>query len=111
MFAISCFGLVWWTREYVPETAGVSLEEVDELFKSEAGREDAELRREVSFIFVEEIDAQTVESVPLVSDHTRGGPGVADSRTVCRGKRKRCLSRFLVFWFLLSCFIWSFVKG
>lgn len=31
----------------VPETAGVSLEDIDRLFTSEAGREDAELRREV----------------------------------------------------------------
>ncbi|KAL5531871.1 hypothetical protein ACEPAF_5434 [Sanghuangporus sanghuang] len=47
VFAVSCFGLVWWSRKYVPETAGVSLEEVDKLFKSDAGREDAELRREI----------------------------------------------------------------
>jgi hypothetical protein len=36
----------------VPETAGVSLEEVDRLFESNAGREDAELRQEVSCPFL-----------------------------------------------------------
>ena len=31
----------------MPETAGVSLEEVDALFRSEAAREDADMRQEV----------------------------------------------------------------
>ena len=36
-----------WAWALVPETAGVSLEEIDALFRSEAGREDALLRQEV----------------------------------------------------------------
>ena len=36
-----------WAWALVPETAGVSLEEIDALFRSEAGREDAVLRQEV----------------------------------------------------------------
>ncbi|EJD08214.1 general substrate transporter [Fomitiporia mediterranea MF3/22] len=48
VFSIACFGAALWSRMYVPETAGVSLEEIDQLFKSEAGREDAELRQEIA---------------------------------------------------------------
>lgn len=47
VFGFACFGAVLWAWARVPETAGVSLEEIDVLFKSEAGREDAELRQEV----------------------------------------------------------------
>lgn len=35
----------------MPETANVSLEEVDKLFKSDASREDAVLKEEVRFWF------------------------------------------------------------
>lgn len=48
VFGLACFAASWWARTRVPETAGVSLEDIDRLFASEAGREDAELRREVS---------------------------------------------------------------
>ncbi|KAI5117978.1 hypothetical protein M0805_004911 [Coniferiporia weirii] len=47
LFSLACFGASLWSRICVPETAGVSLEEIDRLFSSDAGREDAELRQEI----------------------------------------------------------------
>ncbi len=46
-FATACFAASLWSRYYVPETANVPLEEIDSLFKSDAGREDEELRHQV----------------------------------------------------------------
>lgn len=48
IFGFACLGAAQWAWARVPETAGVSLEEIDVLFASEAGREDARLRQEVS---------------------------------------------------------------
>ncbi|KAG0708551.1 general substrate transporter [Suillus ampliporus] len=51
IFACACFGAYLWSTYVVPETAGVSLEEMDTVFGSEAGREDCkrkfELEREL----------------------------------------------------------------
>ncbi|KAI0774810.1 general substrate transporter [Trametes elegans] len=47
IFAIACFlGYVWSTYS-VPETANVSLEEIDAVFGSSAGREDVDLKRQI----------------------------------------------------------------
>lgn len=46
-FATACFAASLWSRYYVPETANVPLEEIDSLFKSDAGREDEELRHQI----------------------------------------------------------------
>jgi len=46
-FSMACFAASLWSRFYVPETANVSLEEVDRLFKSEVGREDEEMRKQI----------------------------------------------------------------
>jgi hypothetical protein len=47
-FAIACFLAYFWATYVVPETANVSLEEIDAVFKSSAGVEDAALKRQVS---------------------------------------------------------------
>lgn len=47
VFAVSCTLAYFWATYIVPETANVSLEEIDAVFASSAGREDAQLRHEV----------------------------------------------------------------
>ena len=49
VFAFACFLGYFWSTYVVPETANVSLEEIDAVFGSSAGQEDAELKREVCF--------------------------------------------------------------
>ncbi|KAJ7915801.1 general substrate transporter, partial [Mycena leptocephala] len=46
-FATACFLAYLWATYSVPETAGVALEDMDRVFGSEVGREDALRRREV----------------------------------------------------------------
>ncbi|TCD66752.1 hypothetical protein EIP91_000993 [Steccherinum ochraceum] len=46
-FALACFIGYFWSTYIVPETANVSLEEIDAVFGSSAGQEDAELKREI----------------------------------------------------------------
>jgi hypothetical protein len=46
-FSIACFLAYFWATYLVPETANVSLEEIDAVFKSSAGVEDAVLKRQV----------------------------------------------------------------
>ncbi|KAJ7834979.1 MFS monosaccharide transporter, partial [Mycena olivaceomarginata] len=46
-FASACFLAYLWATYSVPETAGVALEDMDRVFGSEVGREDAARRREV----------------------------------------------------------------
>ena len=48
-FAVACFLAYFWGTYVVPETANVSLEEIDAVFKSSAGVEDAALKRQVGF--------------------------------------------------------------
>lgn len=47
VFATACFVGYLWSTYVVPETANVSLEDIDELFGSTAGREDTELKFQV----------------------------------------------------------------
>ena len=46
-FAIACFLAYFWVTYRVPETANVSLEEIDAVFKSSVGVEDAALKQRV----------------------------------------------------------------
>ncbi|KAJ7189121.1 MFS monosaccharide transporter [Mycena filopes] len=46
-FASACFLAYLWATYSVPETAGVALEDMDRVFGSEIGREDAKRRKEV----------------------------------------------------------------
>ncbi|KAJ7689195.1 general substrate transporter [Mycena rosella] len=46
-FATACFLAYLWATYSVPETAGVPLEDMDRVFGSEVGREDARRRRQV----------------------------------------------------------------
>ncbi|KAJ7194881.1 general substrate transporter [Mycena pura] len=46
-FATACFLAYLWATYRVPETAGVALEDMDRVFGSEVGREDAARRRQV----------------------------------------------------------------
>ncbi|KAJ7758709.1 MFS monosaccharide transporter [Mycena metata] len=46
-FASACFLAYLWATYSVPETAGVALEDMDRVFGTEAGREDAVRRKEV----------------------------------------------------------------
>ncbi|EPQ55310.1 hypothetical protein GLOTRDRAFT_61251 [Gloeophyllum trabeum ATCC 11539] len=47
VFSTACFLGYLWSTYTVPETAGVSLEEIDKFFRSSVGKEDAELRGEI----------------------------------------------------------------
>ncbi|EMD32938.1 hypothetical protein CERSUDRAFT_118367 [Gelatoporia subvermispora B] len=47
VFATACFLGYLWSTYYVPETANVSLEEMDAVFGSSAGREDQELKNQI----------------------------------------------------------------
>ncbi|KAF8234435.1 general substrate transporter, partial [Tricholoma matsutake] len=46
-FSIACFLAYFWATYLVPETANVSLEEIDAVFRSSAGGEDAALKRQI----------------------------------------------------------------
>jgi len=50
IFACACFGAYLWSTYVVPETAGVSLEEMDEVFGSEVGQEDKKRKFEVRIV-------------------------------------------------------------
>ena len=47
VFATACFAGYVWSTYCVPETANVSLEEIDAVFGSSAGREDVALKHQV----------------------------------------------------------------
>jgi hypothetical protein len=51
IFSCACFGAYMWSSYVVPETAGISLEEMDAVFGSAAGQKDrkrkSELEREL----------------------------------------------------------------
>lgn len=47
IFACACFGAYLWSSYVVPETAGVSLEEIDAVFGSAAGQKDRKRKCEV----------------------------------------------------------------
>jgi hypothetical protein len=50
IFATACVMAYFWSTYVVPETANVSLEEMDEVFSSSAGREDEILKRRVRML-------------------------------------------------------------
>ncbi|ESK91451.1 mfs monosaccharide [Moniliophthora roreri MCA 2997] len=47
IFASACFLAYLWSTYQVPETANVSLEEIDSMFRSSAGHEDMALKRQI----------------------------------------------------------------
>ncbi|TFY83632.1 hypothetical protein EWM64_g385 [Hericium alpestre] len=47
IFACACFAAYLWSTYIVPETANVSLEEIDSVFRSSAGREDIQVKKEI----------------------------------------------------------------
>lgn len=47
VFGCACFSAYLWATYVVPETANVSLEMIDEVFKSPAGQEDILAKRQV----------------------------------------------------------------
>lgn len=47
VFSVACFLGYFWSTYVVPETANVSLEEIDAVFGSSAGYEDTELKHQV----------------------------------------------------------------
>ena len=51
IFATACFLAYLWATYRVPETANVPLEEIDAMFHSSTGREEAAMRRQVCFSF------------------------------------------------------------
>lgn len=48
IFAIACSAGYLWATYIIPETANVSLEEIDAVFKSTAARDDMALKLQVS---------------------------------------------------------------
>jgi hypothetical protein len=48
IFAIACSAGYLWATYIVPETANVSLEEIDAVFNSPAARDDMQLKLQVS---------------------------------------------------------------
>ena len=55
IFSLACFAGYLWSTYLVPETANVSLEEIDAVFGSNAGLEELELKSQVSPAFREMI--------------------------------------------------------
>lgn len=49
-FACSCFAAFLWSSYIVPETANVSLEEIDMMFNSSAAQEDLQRKFEVCHV-------------------------------------------------------------
>lgn len=49
VFALACFAACIWSITAVPETAGVSLEEIDKIFNSSAGMDEEERRASVAY--------------------------------------------------------------
>ena len=49
-FACACFAAFLWSTHIVPETANVSLEEIDAIFNSSAAQEDLQRKFEVHHI-------------------------------------------------------------
>lgn len=47
VFSTACFLAYFWATYFVPETANASLEEIDRMFRSSAGREDVLLKQQV----------------------------------------------------------------
>ena len=67
VFAAACaLGYVWSTF-FVPETANVSLEEMDAVFGSSAGREDVALKRQVRFCLFARLGCFLVADVLSIS--------------------------------------------
>lgn len=50
IFSTACFFAYLWSTYLVPETANVSLEEIDAIFTSSAGREDLEVKHQVRLL-------------------------------------------------------------
>jgi hypothetical protein len=50
IFSTACFFAYLWSTYLVPETANVSLEEIDAIFTSSAGMEDLEVKHQVSLL-------------------------------------------------------------
>lgn len=48
LFATACFAAYLWSTYLVPETAGVSLEDVDTVFGTSAGADDSKAKEQVS---------------------------------------------------------------
>jgi hypothetical protein len=53
VFAIACSAGYLWATYIVPETANVSLEEIDAVFKSPAARDDMQLKLQVSILSID----------------------------------------------------------
>ncbi|THU76815.1 hypothetical protein K435DRAFT_974275 [Dendrothele bispora CBS 962.96] len=49
MFAVAASFVYLWSTYSVPETANVSLEEVDKVFRSSAGREESALKKQLTY--------------------------------------------------------------
>ncbi|ETW83108.1 major facilitator superfamily [Heterobasidion irregulare TC 32-1] len=47
VFACACFAAYLWSTYVVPETANISLEEIDAVFRSSVGQEDAQLKSQI----------------------------------------------------------------
>jgi len=47
IFAAACISAYLWSTHFVPETANVPLEEVDKLFRSTAGIEEEEIKKQL----------------------------------------------------------------
>lgn len=51
IFASACFAAYVWATYWVPETANVSLEDIDTLFGGTAGQEDLRVKHQVCISF------------------------------------------------------------
>jgi hypothetical protein len=65
VFGSACFVAYLWATYVVPETANVSLEMIDELFRSPASREDILVKRRVSAPLYELYDSQFLSDLLL----------------------------------------------
>lgn len=64
-FACACSAAFLWSSYIVPETANVSLEEIDTIFNSSAAREDLQRKFEVRHIVPPTYSALTIDITSL----------------------------------------------
>lgn len=55
VFSVACFAGYLWSTYIVPETANVSLEEIDAVFGSSAGQEDVALKAQVRLVLLRSV--------------------------------------------------------
>jgi len=87
VFGSACFVAYLWSTYVVPETANVSLEMIDEVFRSPAGQEDMLVKRQVErdlglHDLMRGFSEENSEVTGIIERHDRGGEATAEARSI-----------------------------